>query len=66
MQSFYNFRVRRFDRYAQNALTRVNSHQTTPNLMNFLNLNFVHECDYIYSWARANRTTQARKPSVEA
>ena len=23
MQSFYNFRVRRFDRYAQNALTRV-------------------------------------------
>ena len=49
MQSFYNFRVRRFDRYAQYALTRVNSHQTTPNLMKFLNLNFVNECDYIYS-----------------
>ena len=49
MQRFYNFRVRRFDRYAENALTCVNSHQTTPNLMKFLNLNFPHECDYIYS-----------------
>ena len=49
MQSFYNFRVGRFDRYAQNALTRVNSHKTTPSLMKFLNLNFVHECDYNYS-----------------
>ena len=49
MQRFYNFRVRRFDRYAENALTCVNSHQTTPNLMKFLNLNFLHECDYIYS-----------------
>ena len=49
MQSFYNFCGRRFDRYAQNALTRVNSHQTTPNLMKFLILNFLHECDYIYS-----------------
>ena len=49
MQRFYNFRVRRFDRYAENALTCVNSHQTTPNLMKFLNWNFPHECDYIYS-----------------
>ena len=49
MQSYSNFRVRRFDRYAQNALTRVNSHQTTPNLMNNINLNFLHEYDYMYS-----------------
>ena len=31
------------------ALTCVNSHQTTPNLMKNLNLNFPHECHNIYS-----------------
>jgi hypothetical protein len=34
---------------AENALTCVNSHQTTPNLMKNLNLNFPHECHNIYS-----------------
>ena len=52
LYDFYSFSEifhRRFDRYAENALTCVNSHQTTPNLMKNLNLNFPHECDNIYS-----------------